>query len=456
MRSLMMAWQAIICATALVLTVPAMAMADSARFDIAAQPMPAALKAFAAQAHMQLLYQYGAVAHATGNAVVGELETHAALEQLLRNTGLEVVYSSPNAATIRPLNSSTRSSGDAGSRAAGQEPSQENPNQDGPQHKSFWDRFRLAQVDQGQTSSPSTVEKQDEQASKKRPIQLEEVLVTGSRIPTTAKESAQPVRTYTREQIEQSGQTTVAGFLQDLPDVSINYNESGFFTVGGITTVSLHGLPIGTTLILVNGRRLQGSGVAGGLYVDLNNVSLAAVERIEVISEGSSAIYGSDAIAGVVNIILKKDFDGFEANVKYGRASGIDESTTSLAWGQRWDRGSVSIIGSFQSRGELQGFERSVTDTGTKFTYDMCNLADVYSTNGTNLPGVGAPLRSGSCRLYRAAHAARVCRDRRYTQRVVRRDATNVSSCAWSRSARCTLHLSSGCESRPGKRRCAG
>ncbi|HWS63294.1 MAG TPA: STN domain-containing protein, partial [Steroidobacteraceae bacterium] len=221
----MMAWQAVICATGLVLTVPAMAMADSARFDIAAQPMPAALKAFAAQAHMQLLYQYGAVAHATGNAVVGELETHAALEQLLRNTGLEVVYSSPNAATIRPLNSSTRSSGDAGSRAAGQEPSQESPSQDGPQHKSFWDRFRLAQADQGQTSSPSAVEKHDEQASKKKPIQLEEVIVTGSRIPTVAGQGPQEVKVYTREQIDESGQTTAADFLNTLPDVSVSVGE---------------------------------------------------------------------------------------------------------------------------------------------------------------------------------------------------------------------------------------
>jgi len=98
-----MAWQGLLCTAALLLTAPAMALADSARFDIAAQPMPAALKAFAAQAHMQLLYRYNAVQNAHGNAVSGELEKHAALEQLLRDSGLEVVYSSDSAATIRPI-----------------------------------------------------------------------------------------------------------------------------------------------------------------------------------------------------------------------------------------------------------------------------------------------------------------------------------------------------------------
>src|SRR5271170_5975642 len=110
-KLLKMTCRALLCATGILLSVPAMAVADSVQFRIAAQPMPAALKIFAVQAHMQLLYQYNAVANAMGNSVSGDLEKRAALELLLKHTGLEAVYSSDSAATIRPT-SAPISSGD--------------------------------------------------------------------------------------------------------------------------------------------------------------------------------------------------------------------------------------------------------------------------------------------------------------------------------------------------------
>src|SRR6202045_1075824 len=96
----MAALHALACA---LLATPGRASADPARFDIAAQPLPTALKNFASQAKMQLLYRYDIVSHATASPVTGQLEKHAALEQLLRGTGLEAVYSSENTATIRPI-----------------------------------------------------------------------------------------------------------------------------------------------------------------------------------------------------------------------------------------------------------------------------------------------------------------------------------------------------------------
>ena len=189
-----------------------------------------------------------------------------------------------------------------------------------------------AAATRSQTSSPSTVEKQEEAGSKKKPVQLEEVIVTGSRIPVAANQGAQEVHVYTKEAIEQSGQTTVADFLNTLPSVSIATTEfAAPQGVGGATTVQLRGLNVGTTLVLLNGRRVEQGGAAGGYFFDLNTIPSVAVERIEIVADGSSAIYGSDAIAGVVNIILKKDFDGFEASAKYGGATGIDEWTGSAA-----------------------------------------------------------------------------------------------------------------------------
>src|ERR1700676_4353714 len=93
--------QALKGASGMLLPTPGSASADPARFDIAAQPLPSALKNFAAQAKMQLLYRYDIVSHATASPVTGQFEKHAALEQLLRGTGLEAVYSNENTATIR-------------------------------------------------------------------------------------------------------------------------------------------------------------------------------------------------------------------------------------------------------------------------------------------------------------------------------------------------------------------
>src|ERR1700756_447014 len=138
--------------------------------------------------------------------------------------------------------------------------------------------------------------------------------------------------------------TTVSEFLNTLPDVSLSITENGFQTISGTTTVQLHGLPIGTTLILVNGRRVGTSGAAqayGLTYFDLNTIPLATIDRIELLSQGSSAVYGSDAIAGVINIILKNHFNGLEVNSKYGFASGTHQVEADITWGRNWDKGSV-------------------------------------------------------------------------------------------------------------------
>src|SRR5262249_12510766 len=152
----------------------------------------------------------------------------------------------------------------------------------------------------------------------------------------------QEVKIYTREQIDQSGGTTLAEFIDTLPDVSLSIKEDGFQTLSGTTTVQLHGLPVGTTLILINGHRVETSGAAqayGLTYFDLNSIPLAAVERIELLAQGSSAVYGSDAIAGVINIILKSRFSGLEANGQYGFAAGTHQQQADFTWGKAGNKG---------------------------------------------------------------------------------------------------------------------
>src|SRR5258707_14350754 len=117
--------QALACASRLVLATPGKASGDPARFDIAAEPLPNAVKNFATQAKMQLLYRYDVVSHATASPVTGRLEKHAALERLLQGTGLEAVYSNGNTATIRVISAGEKAA--PGTKAAtGDKPGQTN------------------------------------------------------------------------------------------------------------------------------------------------------------------------------------------------------------------------------------------------------------------------------------------------------------------------------------------
>src|SRR6266404_123980 len=366
-------------------------------FNLPSQPLAESLKAIGSQTNTNVLVAPQLVDGRQAPALKANLNVDEALSRILAGTGINHKFLNEKtivlASAVPPKTVSAIAGADDSTEKPGGEQAKE------AQTKSFWDRFRVAQVDQGKAQGDASVEKQDEQASKKKPVQLEEVVVTGSRIPINATAGPQDVKIYTRERIERSGQTTVADFLNTLPEVPLSNTDNRLSHSFGTTTVQLHGFPNGTTLVLIDGRRLETTGqeVAGDFF-DLNSIPISAVERIEIVSEGTSAVYGSDAIAGVVNIILKKNFDGLETGAKYGHAAGTDESSASMAWGKRWSASSLSIIGSYQTRSALIGAERPLTATNdyTAFgSFDArattCPLANVYSLDGSNLPGVGAP-----------------------------------------------------------------
>lgn len=143
---------------------------------------------------------------------------------------------------------------------------------------------------------------------------FERVVVTGSHIPQTDVETALPVQVLTREDIERSGVTTVEQLLERVPANVNPFNLSQTIGNGlnpGLSSANLRGLGGGSTLVLLNGRRL-GNYAFDGASVDLNSIPLSAIQRVEVLKDGASAIYGTDAIAGVINFILRKDFQGVE------------------------------------------------------------------------------------------------------------------------------------------------
>jgi len=383
-------------ASILALSAPLPAAAQEVHaFNVVAADPASAIRAFGVQAGLQILASADDLKGKKFNSVSGNISTEQALTSLLAGTGLDHRYVGDRAVALVSQNATgdtpppARVSGSVARSAA--DPS--------------GDSVLIAQVDEKPKAKASDKDQQTVKNAEKaaeKPAQLEEVVVTGSRIPLLGGQGPQDVKIYTREQIDQSGQTSIADFVNTLPDVSIAFTESGQQIAYGITTVTLHGLPLGTTLVLINGRRVETSGAAGTNAVDafdLNSIPLAAVERIEVLSEGSSAVYGSDAIAGVVNIVLKSNFSGLEVNAKYGGATGTDEWDTSLAWGERWgDVAAISLLGTFQDRSELLGLDRSITSNnnytpfgGPNSQATSCNPGNIFTLDGSNLPGTQSP-----------------------------------------------------------------
>ncbi|MEO7808366.1 MAG: TonB-dependent receptor [Ramlibacter sp.] len=159
---------------------------------------------------------------------------------------------------------------------------------------------------------------------------LQRVEVTGSNIRRTDTETASPVQVITKEEIDQSGKGTVAEYLQTLTSDgqgSVPFTYGRGFAAASTAGISLRGLGANATLVLVNGRRVAAGVLADDAqrtFVDLNQIPLEAVERVEVVKDGASAVYGSDAVAGVVNIILKKNFVGTVVKATYGTSQKND------------------------------------------------------------------------------------------------------------------------------------
>ncbi len=160
----------------------------------------------------------------------------------------------------------------------------------------------------------------------------EEVVVTGSRIRRKDLTTPAPVTVITREQFEASGRATVGDYLQLLPEQgnapNFQLNTGGInYGADGATRINLRSLGVQRTLVLINGRRVVPAGLGASAGVDLNTVPTEAVERVEVLKDGASAVYGSDAIAGVVNIITRKRYQGTELGAQYGSSTKADAQT---------------------------------------------------------------------------------------------------------------------------------
>ena len=195
--------------------------------------------------------------------------------------------------------------------------------------------------------------------------ELEEVVVTGSRIKRTLNTASQETLTITAEDMAIAGDVSVADALRTSNLNSLgSFRESSGNSAQSNATINLRGVGASRSLVMVNGRRITGSpSLGGGGSVNLNMIPFSAVDRIEVIADGASAVYGSDAVAGVINIILKKNYDGFRIKARYGdrdRDPGVEESFSILT-GASSDRGSVTLAIEYDSRDEIYDGDRDFT-----------------------------------------------------------------------------------------------
>jgi len=247
------------------------------------------------------------------------------------------------------------------------------------------------------------------------PVKLEKFEVTGSNIKRVDVEGPSPIKIITRQEIEYSGRTNLTDMLRELPESGqIGINEAGTVSaVRGSTALDLRGLGANNTLVIVNGRRVAptGNNSGGTVFVDLNRFPLAMVERVEVLKDGASAIYGADATSGVVNVILRKDYNGAEVGVSYGNSTRTDvaEKTFTFFGGAASGKASATVGITYFERGALRASDTSFANNADLSARFAARGAAYASNAGWSLR---SPFRHGSAGAHRP-HRSRGWPDQR-------------------------------------------
>jgi iron complex outermembrane recepter protein len=311
-------------AIALSVAMPGQALAQGSSFNLPARDLGGALTELARQSSREIHFSADLTRGLRAPALSGRMSVEEALGRLLAGSGLRYRINSTGAIVVE------RASGeaDAGSAAADNE-----------------------------SADP--------------------IIVTGSNI-RGADNRTVPINRVTRRDIEESGYSSTEQMIQSLPqnyaggqNGASEYGRFGnasaaSFNIGSASGVNLRGLGTTSTLTLIEGRRVASA--IQGTAVDVSLIPLGAVERIDVLLDGASAIYGSDAIAGVVNIVLRDDFEGFETRARFGTVTDgpTREYLLSQSAGTRWASGNVFGTVQYRSRGALPTSARAFSETALR------------------------------------------------------------------------------------------
>lgn len=233
-----------------------------------------------------------------------------------------------------------------------------------------------------------TAQAQDQNASQtnQQPQTLQTIVVTGSHIRRVDLETANPVVTVDAAQIQRSGAVTVGDLVQQLPAITGSPQNTRVNNGGGTggTFANLRGLGTGRTLVLVDGQRV--------LDNDLNKVPVQLIERVEVLTDGGAVTYGSDAIGGVINFILKKNYQGAEATMNYGISDRDDgeRKGASFVFGQTSDKGSILAGVDYNKFAPVSSANRKFSKDAMYLSSGSVSISGSSRTPQAHVYGVGA------------------------------------------------------------------
>jgi iron complex outermembrane receptor protein len=357
-RNAFMAGTAIICAMA------TPAQAQEKRFDVPAQAARSAIVTLARQADVQIIASRGDTRGKQANAVKGTMSVEQALARMLGGTGLVARRSSGQTFVVtRERAQPVPASAPATAPRAAPEP--------------------VSQVEPEATPA----------------VESGEVIVTGSRIRRESFDTASPVTALGGEEISESGRTELSEVIAELPSVSSTLNDrrnSGDVQNDGLSSVQLRSLSDNRTLVLVDGRRTV-SNSANANRVSLSTIPNGFVSRVDIITGGTSSVYGSDAVAGVVNIITESKKTGLRlgARTEFTDAGGGREHEFDASFGTKFadGRGYFLISGSYDRQDPIRANQRAFALTQWEYDWDPAlggiNEYETLYTDATGIPTSG-------------------------------------------------------------------
>jgi iron complex outermembrane receptor protein len=335
--------------------------------NIPSEPLNEALNEFSRQTHLRVSNYAQLARGITSTRLVGSFTPNDALTRLLANTRLRFEYLDEDSIAILPMESGTNDlsvPGAGNSRLAGR--------LDGAEPASV--TVDQPEVESRGTSTDSVSEMKSGDRTRNKEAKdddasglLGEIVVTGTHIRGVAPSA--PMTIITSADIEHSGASTAGEVLRDLPQSFSGGQQSTSATTGGgpasnggninfSDSANLRGLGSDSTLVLINGLRVPATGQQNS--VDISAIPLAAIDRVEVVTDGASAVYGSDAVGGVVNFILKRKYDGAETRAEVGvptEGGGVSQRYSQLV-GHSWDNGSMIVAYQYRDQNGTYGEQR--------------------------------------------------------------------------------------------------
>lgn len=349
-------------------------------FNIPPQSLDSALLVFAEQADVQVSVSTVIIAGMKTQGVVGRFTPSVALARLLTETGLQFTTVGDRTYSVSQARSGSARNGKSAAR----------------------ERESMMALEQGEAADSSAISPtSNPEAMTQRsagPINREsslediqdEVIVTGTHIRGGAPIGVVLI-TIDRAEIDRMGYGTVQEVVKSLPQnfgggpsEDTGLGLEAFQNTARSSGLNLRGLGAGSTLILVNGRRMAPGG-GEGRFTDVSSIPLTAIERIDVLPDGASAIYGSDAVGGVVNFILRKDYDGAETRARFGAvdAGGLEEHQLGQALGTEWGSGQGLVSYEYYKRDALRMSARELTASMDLRPFGGTDRRDLLSNPGT-------------------------------------------------------------------------